>query len=250
MERCAMPNHPDLTKKLKLLYQLRVNPKISTNTELAAEFGITKQAVSRWIHGSETSAGDRVPLSQLRKLANLFEIKLHWFALPYEEFEEFLFQKLESRDISRHGRPDRISISQLPVTSVDVFGREQELDSLNAAWRQPDTNVVQLIAFGGVGKSCLINYWLSSLNDRNYLGARQVYAWSFYWQGASSDIQSTGDFFIEHALDWFGDSDSSKGTPRAKASRRAKPIRQSRKRLILEGMDTLASSSWPATWSL
>lgn len=240
-----MANHPNLAKKLKLLYSLRLNSKISSHTELAAEIGISKQAISRWMHGSDTRHGDHVPIAQLQNLADLFQVKEHWFAKSYEEFERLLFGKLENQEEPPAPRPEKISISQLPTTSSVVFGREAELATLNAAWSDNSTNILQIVAFGGVGKSCLTNYWLANLNEKNYAGANRVYAWSFYWQGASSDIKSTGDFFIEHALDWFGDEDSAKGTPWAKASRLAKLIRQSKTLLVLDGLEPLQCPPGP-----
>lgn len=236
-----MANHPDLAKKLKHLYNLRVNPKISSHTELAAEFGITKQAVSKWIHGSETRRGNSIPGAVVEDLSNLFRLKQHWFALPYEEFAELVVTMLETQDEPTAQRPVKISISQLPTTSPLVFGREHELEILNDAWSKKVANVVQIVGFGGVGKSCLVNYWLADLNTRNYLDAKQVYAWSFYWQGAASDVKSSGDFFIEHALTWFGDNDPSKGTPWSKANRLARLMRESRTILILDGFEPLQS---------
>lgn len=240
-----MPNHPDLAKKLKLLYNLRLNSRIKSHTDLASELGISKQAVSRWLHGSDTRRGDCIPVAQVEQLSTLFQIKYHWFAKSFEQFEKLIFDKLEKQTDPNIPRPDKISISQLPSTSPNVFGRESELAFLNNAWADESTNVVQIVAFGGVGKSCLVNYWLAKLNENNYAGATRIYAWSFYWQGASSDIKSTGDFFIEHALEWFGDEDSSKGTPWAKANRLAKLIRQSRTILILDGLEPLQSPPGP-----
>jgi len=240
-----MAIHSDLARKLKLLYELRLNSEISSHTDLAKHLSISKQAVSRWIHGCETRRGDRIPGAQLNRISNLFRIPEYWLALPYVGFEDVLFKKLEDQEGPTVPRPERISISQLPTTSSVVFGRESELEILKTAWRQKTANVVQIVAFGGVGKSCLTNYWLAYLNEHNYLGAKQIYAWSFYWQGASSDIKSSGDFFIEHALEWFGDTDSSKGTPWAKANRLAKLIRESRTLLILDGLEPLQCSPGP-----
>ncbi len=240
-----MVKHPDLAKKPRLLYNLRINSRIKSHTDLATELGISKQAVSRWLHGSDTRRGDCIPIAQVEHLSTLFQIKDHWFAKPFEHFEKLIFDKLENQAEPIAPRPDKISISQLPSTSPQVFRRESELAFLNSAWADESTNIVQIVAFGGVGKSCLVNYWLAKLNENNYVKAARIYAWSFYWQGASSDIKPTGDFFIEHALDWFGDEDSTKGTPWAKANRLAKLIRQSQTILILDGLEHLQSPPGP-----
>ncbi|MDP6652888.1 MAG: hypothetical protein QGF90_12400 [Gammaproteobacteria bacterium] len=130
-----------------------------------------------------------------------------------------------------------ISTSTMPITNLEIFGRDGELQKLNGYWEDESINIVQLIAFGGVGKSTLTNRWLSELHAQNYGSAKRVYAWSFYWQGESCDTNSSGDLFIEHALEWFGDSDATLGTPWAKASRLAKYIRKSKTLLILDGLE-------------
>jgi exonuclease VII small subunit len=42
--------------------------------------------------------------------------------------------------------PERISLAKLPSTSPDLFGRDKELAMLNAAWEDPQTHVVSLLA--------------------------------------------------------------------------------------------------------
>src|SRR6185295_4336900 len=55
---------------------------------------------------------------------------------------------------------DRISIARLPVTGSELFGREAELQILDDAWADPKTNIVSFVAWGGVGKTALVNHWL------------------------------------------------------------------------------------------
>jgi serine/threonine protein kinase len=52
--------------------------------------------------------------------------------------------------------PEKISIARLPVTGSDLFGREEDLAFLDAAWANPNVNIVTIVAWGGVGKSALI----------------------------------------------------------------------------------------------
>jgi tetratricopeptide (TPR) repeat protein len=134
--------------------------------------------------------------------------------------------------------PERISIGRLPATGRDLFGREPELDILNAAWADPSTNVVSLIAWGGVGKSALVNYWLRGMARDNYRGAEQVYAWSFYRQGTSEQGVSA-DQFIDAALRWFGDHDPTAGSPWDKGERLARLVKQQRTLLLLDGLEPL-----------
>ena len=51
------------------------------------------------------------------------------------------------------------SIARLPATGRDLFGREEELAWLDACWDE-GVHVASIVAFGGVGKSALVNAWL------------------------------------------------------------------------------------------
>lgn len=234
-----MKKHPHLARKLSLLYSQCINPSIQTNADLATELGISRQAISKWTHGSETNEGDRIPNSQIQNVSVLFGIEPHWFTLEIDKFDARLQQKFELDASGHHIGPEKLSVSMLPITNLQVFGREAELNSLEKAWKEAKTNVMQVIAFGGVGKSTLINSWLSSLDRNKYLGAKRVYAWSFYWQGSGAEVKSSGDYFIEHALEWFGDERPTEGTPWSKAARLANLIRSARTLLILDGLEPL-----------
>lgn len=234
-----MKKHPELARKLSLLYSLRLNSNINSHADLARELGISRQAVSKWMLGSETTTGDCVPNRQLNNLENLYPLEGYWFTLPFAEFEEKIRQVALIEVEESRKRPLKISLAQLPITNADIFGRDWELASLDSAWDDSSVNILQLIGFGGVGKSALVNYWLSQFDKDNYRSANKVYAWSFYWQGTSSDVKSSGDFFIEHALEWFGDARPTQGTPWAKASRLATLIRESKTLLILDGIEPL-----------
>lgn len=134
--------------------------------------------------------------------------------------------------------PDKISVSRMPVTSGSLFGRSRELKSLDSAWNDPEINIVSLIAWGGVGKSALVNHWLRRLERDNYQGAERVYAWSFYRQGTSERVVSA-DEFIASALGWFGDSDPNKGAPWEKGERLADLVKAQRTLLVLDGLEPL-----------
>ncbi len=134
--------------------------------------------------------------------------------------------------------PDAVSTSRLPVTGRELFGRELELDMLDGAWADSNTNVLSLIAWGGVGKSTLVNYWLRRMARDNYRGAEKVYAWSFYRQGTSEQGVSA-DQFIDAALRWFGDANPTEGSPWDKGERLARLIKKQRTLLILDGLEPL-----------
>src|SRR5437868_13060865 len=81
---------------------------------------------------------------------------------------------------------DKISIARLPTSGPDLFGRDAELQLLDAAWANPNINVISFIAWGGVGKTALVNHWLKQrMALDNYRGAERVYGWSFYRQGTN-----------------------------------------------------------------
>lgn len=133
----------------------------------------------------------------------------------------------------------RIQLAKLPSTSPALFGREKELASLDATWENPQTNIVNLVAWGGVGKTALVNKWLLQMGKDNYRGAQCVYGWSFYSQGAAEGKQASADQFIASALEWFGDPDPTKGSPWDKGERLAELIRNQRTLLILDGLEPL-----------
>ncbi|MCK4760824.1 MAG: TIR domain-containing protein [Candidatus Aminicenantes bacterium] len=132
-----------------------------------------------------------------------------------------------------------VDTSKLPITGSDLFGREKQLAILDNAWVDSTTGVVTVIAWGGVGKSALINKWLNRLAKDNYRGAEKVYGWSFYSQGAAEGRQASADLFMQEALRWFGDPEPETGTPEEKGSRLAELVRRQRTLLILDGLEPL-----------
>lgn len=240
-----MTKHPELAKKLQTLYSLRVNPEIQSNVDLAGQLSVSKQAVSRWCCGTSTQRGNSVPDQKLVPLADVFDIEPYWFSYGLEEFADCVKTKLTAEKSGPVDKVQHVSIASLPITGLDIFGRDEEITKLNNWWQNGRTNIVQIVAFGGVGKSALVNKWLSVISKDHYRYANRVYAWSFYWQGHSSDIKSSGDFFIENALEWFGDENPTKGTPWAKASRLANLIRSYRTLLVLDGLEPLQSPPGP-----
>jgi len=134
--------------------------------------------------------------------------------------------------------PDKISISRLPVTGRDLFGRDEKLKQLDEAWDDHDTHILSLVAWGGVGKSALVNHWVGRKALDDYRGAERVYAWSFYSQGTNDRVVSA-DQFIEAALTFFGDTDPNKGSPWDKGERLAQLVGAQRTLLVLDGLEPL-----------
>lgn len=134
-----------------------------------------------------------------------------------------------------------VSLAKLPSTSPDLFGREDRLKQLDDVWNNQDINVLSLVAWGGVGKTALVNRWLSNLAKDNYRGAERVFGWSFYSQGAAEGRQVSADQFIAATLTWFGDPDPTAGSPWDKGERLAEYIKKHRTLLILDGLEPLQS---------
>src|SRR6266446_3423384 len=86
--------------------------------------------------------------------------------------------------------PAEISVARLPVTGSQVFGREDDIAFLDAAWEKPQVNVVTIVAWAGVGKSTLVNHWLRRMAAKHYRSAELVFGWSFYRQGSSGGTSS------------------------------------------------------------
>ena len=110
---------------------------------------------------------------------------------------------------------------------------------MDAAWTEPRTHVVVVSAWGGVGKTALVNHWLNRLEPEHYRGAACIYGWSFYSQGTREDRQASADTFLAHALEWFGDPAPNQGAPWDKGVRLAGLVRKQRTLLILDGLEPL-----------
>src|ERR1700730_1286626 len=149
---------------------------------------------------------------------------------------------LESR--SPGSVPKKISIARLPVTGSDVFGREEDIAFLDNAWANQQVNVVTIVAWGGVGKSTLVNHWLRRMGTDHYRTAELVFGWSFYRQGTNGGT-SSADEFIDAALTWFGDPDPRLGTAWEKGERLAKLGAHRRTLLVLDGMEPLQNPPGP-----
>src|SRR6516165_5039710 len=134
--------------------------------------------------------------------------------------------------------PKKISVARLPITGSDVFGREEDIGFLDDAWANQQVNVVTIIAWGGVGKSTLVNHWLRRMAAEHYRSAQLVFGWSFYRQGTSGDTSSANEF-LDAALSWFGDPDPRLGTAWEKGERLAKLVGHRRTLLVLDGLEPL-----------
>lgn len=141
---------------------------------------------------------------------------------------------LESATLSR----EHVYNKGLPITTRVLFGREKELDGLTRAWGSERIRVLSIVAYGGTGKSALVNKWLTAMREQDWKGARRVYAWSFYSQGTRENLVSA-DPFVNHALSWLGDRSARSLNPWAKGRELAKLIKQHDFLLVLDGLEPL-----------
>jgi serine/threonine protein kinase/predicted ATPase len=140
--------------------------------------------------------------------------------------------------------PKKISIARLPITGSDLYGREEDIAFLDDAWANQQVNIVTIVAWGGVGKSTLVNHWLRRMAAEHYRSAQLVFGWSFYRQGTSGGTSSADEFF-NAALTWFGDPDPRLGTAWEKGERLAKLVGHRRTLLVLDGLEPLQNPPGP-----
>jgi tetratricopeptide (TPR) repeat protein len=138
-------------------------------------------------------------------------------------------------------QPEKIDITRLPVTGAELFGRAEELRWLDELWESGKVRIATLVAWGGVGKSTLVNKWLERMERDGFRGARKVFGWTFYSQGTGERV-SSADFFISEALRFFGDPEPDLGSPWSKGERLAELIGREKNLLVLDGLEPLQSS--------
>jgi hypothetical protein len=134
-----------------------------------------------------------------------------------------------------------ISSTRLLCTTSRLFGREDYLNALENVWNDPKTNVLTLVAWGGVGKTSLVAIWAAQLAKNYYDGAR-YFDWTFYSQGTQEQGAASADQFITKALEFFGDLDPTQGSQWDKGERLAKLVASNRTLLILDGIEPLQYS--------
>ncbi len=143
---------------------------------------------------------------------------------------------------------ERIDLTRLPETGSALFGRDEELRLLDEAWASPQqatANPLRILAFtayGGFGKSTLVNHWLADMARDHYRGATHVFGWSFYSQGVQEQNTASADSFIDAALRFFGDADPTVRSPWDKGERLAHLVGGQRALLVLDGLEPLQSA--------
>ena len=132
---------------------------------------------------------------------------------------------------------------RLPTVAGKFFGREDELQLLDDAWRSEQTTIVEFVASGGTGKTKLLRHWLDRSIADKAMDIKALIAWSFYSQGASEDKQISSRLFFDHAITELGSQSTDFPTDEARGEHLAKLLRQHRCLLILDGLEPLQHAS-------
>lgn len=145
----------------------------------------------------------------------------------------------------------KIDLTKLPAGAADFLGRVDELKLLDDAWADGGrTQVVELVAPGGVGKTALVKRWLDRLKMDGWRGAQRVYGWSFFSQGTSDDRQVSDDNFLRDALGWFAVEHDPALSPWDKGKRLAEAVAATRTLLVLDGVEPLQYPPGPLAGQL
>jgi class 3 adenylate cyclase len=132
----------------------------------------------------------------------------------------------------------RAFTSNLPAVDSLLIGREKELDFLDQAWANSKTNIVQIVAPGGTGKTALMDKWY-----KRHLNECTIFAWSFYTQGTKQDRQTSSDDFFAEIIPFFGITIPQGASIWARAEAVARRLREEKVLLILDGLEPLQEST-------
>jgi tetratricopeptide (TPR) repeat protein len=87
--------------------------------------------------------------------------------------------------------PDRVNIylDHAPKDLLTWVGREEIIQEINRSWLNPDVKVVQLVGFGGEGKTSTAKKWLDLfLEERSNNKPKGVFWWNFYKRKSVDDF--------------------------------------------------------------
>lgn len=140
----------------------------------------------------------------------------------------------------------RIAHSELLVSDGaarfdKLIGRSREKGMLTRAWRDKETTILSIVAWGGVGKTSLVIDWISDFLAHDWAGVDAFFDWSFYSQGTKDQSSASSDKFLTAALRHFGDPELADSARSAddKGRRLAELVQQQRTLLVLDGLEPL-----------
>ena len=184
---------------------------------------------------------DNAKVSGLFSIDGYIDLRQH----TPKQAAEFILKRLPHKhpNNSTNSNIPTILSDRLPTVAGKFFGREQELQLLNKAWRSEQSTIVEFVASGGTGKTKLLRHWLDRSMADKAMGINAVIAWSFYSQGASEDKQISSRLFFDHAITELGSQSTDFPTDEARGEHLARLLRQRRCLLILDGLEPLQHAS-------
>lgn len=138
-------------------------------------------------------------------------------------------------------KQQRIDLSRMPVPlaeNVKLIGRAGDIRNLKTAFSNFGISIVAIIGHGGTGKSFLIREFLKELDDNEYDGTDNVFAWSFYDQG-QHQMESSSIAFFREALKFFGHGEDIPSAEQGRAKLLSNVFRQQKNLLVLDGVEIL-----------
>jgi tetratricopeptide (TPR) repeat protein len=157
--------------------------------------------------------------------------------MPDEVVAEEILSRLGASPLLK-GPTHRAFTGNLPAVDSLLIGREKELEFLDQSWENPKTNIVQIIAPGGTGKTALMDKWY-----KRHLDECTIFAWSFYSQGTKEDRQTSSDPFFAEIIPFFGIKIPEGASVFARAEAIAQRLREEKVLLILDGLEPLQEST-------
>ncbi|MGB0849011.1 MAG: helix-turn-helix domain-containing protein, partial [Thiolinea sp.] len=194
-----------------------------SQSELAIESGLSNAQLSRLLAGKSK----RVRQATVDKFAAVFGLTSEALAA--------LIDDASANKAKQQGAAHTIRIDRLPTVSGHFVGRTHELALLDKALSDEDTNIVQLVASGGAGKTKLLRQWLNQQADnlQNYI------VWSFYSQGAAEDKQISATPFFNEALRACGAAKHTFSSEEEKGDYLAELLIERDCLLVLDGLEPL-----------
>lgn len=129
---------------------------------------------------------------------------------------------------------NHISIQHLPIVDRTLIGRERELGLLEAAWTNPRTHFLQIVAPAGTGKTALVDKWF-----RRHINEATIFGWSFYSQGTRERSETPSEPFVNELLRWLDISVPPTDSLFRKVGLLVDHLRRERVLLILDGVEPL-----------
>ncbi len=145
----------------------------------------------------------------------------------------------------------RVAPTRLTHAAATLFGRDDELARLDAAWDDLGTHLITLVAWGGVGKTALVAKWVARLLARDE-DDFSYFDWSFYSQGTQEAGSPSSDAFVAAALTFFDAAEMAQSptSPWDKGARLARLVASRRTLLVLDGLEPLQHPPGPLAGQL